>query len=155
VSATRDREVDVLLVRGPVALRLLHPTFVCLRDIGVCVARSEARVVDGDSVHKIWITDEFGFALQPLRWHQVLIDLVRRLALIAEQKDPATERHIARFARYAEVLARGLGVSSDRARMIRHASQLHDVGNAALLDAILLRPARSRTTKSSWCAGTR
>jgi len=68
------------------------------------------------------------------------IDLVRRLALIAEQKDPATEGHIARFARYAEVLARGLGVSSDRATMIRHASQLHDVGNAALPDAILLRP---------------
>ncbi len=68
------------------------------------------------------------------------IDLVRRLALIAEQKDPATEGHIARFARYAEVLARGLGVAAERARMIRHASQLHDVGNAALPDAILLRP---------------
>lgn len=68
------------------------------------------------------------------------IDLVRRLALIAEQKDPATDGHITRFARYAEVLARGLGVAADRARLIRHASQLHDVGNAALPDAILLRP---------------
>jgi HD-GYP domain-containing protein (c-di-GMP phosphodiesterase class II) len=48
--------------------------------------------------------------------------------------------HIDRMSRYAEVIARQLGLDADRARTIRGAAKLHDFGKIAIPQRILLKP---------------
>jgi HD-GYP domain-containing protein (c-di-GMP phosphodiesterase class II) len=48
--------------------------------------------------------------------------------------------HIDRMSRYAEVIARQLGLDADRARTIRGAARLHDFGKIAIPQRVLLKP---------------
>jgi len=48
--------------------------------------------------------------------------------------------HIDRMSRYAEVIARQLGLDADCARTIRGAAKLHDFGKIAIPQRILLKP---------------
>jgi putative two-component system response regulator len=69
----------------------------------------------------------------------VHLDLVRRMALLAEHRDPLAAAHIERIGRFCEVMGRGLRFTPERATLFRHASQLHDVGKVALPDAIAFK----------------
>ena len=69
----------------------------------------------------------------------VFLDLVRRMALLAECRDPLAAAHIERIGQFSETLARGLRFPPERAALLRHASRLHDIGKAALPDAIAFK----------------
>lgn len=71
---------------------------------------------------------------------QAQMETVRSLVLAAEVKDGKTAAHVERIGLYSAALARGLGVSPERAALIEEASPMHDVGKIGIPDAILLKP---------------
>jgi excisionase family DNA binding protein len=64
----------------------------------------------------------------------------RILARIGEHRDDAGAGHPERIARCVRLLATRLGLSPAAVRMLGRASVLHDIGNVAIPDAILLKP---------------
>jgi putative two-component system response regulator len=68
-------------------------------------------------------------------------ETVRRLARVAELRDPPTGGHAERIGPLAEHLADLAGLSADRCRAISTASVLHDLGKVVIPDAILHKPA--------------
>jgi putative two-component system response regulator len=72
-------------------------------------------------------------------------DTIRRLARAAEFRDTETGRHIERVSEYSFLLATSLGLTPERAELLRLASPLHDIGKIAIPDGILLKPGRLST----------
>ncbi len=62
------------------------------------------------------------------------------LARAAEFRDPETSVHIQRMSRYAEQIARCLGLSLEQQALIFAAAPMHDIGKLGIPDAILLKP---------------
>ncbi|TPK67520.1 HD domain-containing protein [Mesorhizobium sp. B2-4-15] len=69
-------------------------------------------------------------------------EIVWRLARAMELRDGTTSSHISRVAEIARLIALGLGLGEDRARIIYLAAPLHDVGKIAIPDKILQKPGR-------------
>lgn len=67
-------------------------------------------------------------------------EIVHRLARVVEFRDNETGGHVERMSRYCMLIAEELGWSAGRARELRLAAGLHDVGKVAIPDAILLKP---------------
>jgi putative two-component system response regulator len=63
-----------------------------------------------------------------------LQDMVRRMAWMAEYRDPDTLNHLERIRGYVSALALGFGLSTADVEIIAMASQLHDVGKVGLPD---------------------
>ena len=74
--------------------------------------------------------------------YQTRMDVVWRLAKVAEFRDEHTGEHINRMSKYAHVLARSLGLSLGQCDLILNTVVLHDIGKVAVPDAILLKPAK-------------
>ncbi len=68
---------------------------------------------------------------------RVLIDC---LARAAEYRDNETGRHVIRVGRYAEIIARRMGLDPQFVELIEHAAPLHDMGKVGIPDMILLKP---------------
>ena len=62
------------------------------------------------------------------------------LARSIEGKDPYTEGHCERLARYSARLGKHLGLSSQQIKALRQAGVVHDIGKVAVPDSILLKP---------------
>jgi putative two-component system response regulator len=91
-----------------------------------------------------------------VRWVERSIDLETRqgavfaLARLAESRDPTTGNHIERVRNYVRILATDLAEKAEfssvlNARyldILQQASALHDIGNIAIPDCILLKPGR-------------
>jgi putative two-component system response regulator len=60
------------------------------------------------------------------------VDVVRRMAILAEIQDRTIVGHIDRMRGYSRVLARGLTLSPYEVDMISTASMLHDIGKSAV-----------------------
>ena len=69
-------------------------------------------------------------------------ETIHSLSLAAEFRDDETSRHIERMSRYCAVVAKALGLSSERRETIRLAAKMHDVGKIGVPDAILLKPGK-------------
>jgi putative two-component system response regulator len=67
-------------------------------------------------------------------------EAIRRLAQAVEFRDPATGAHLNRMSRTCELLAERSGLGGARARLIRIASPMHDIGKIAISDEILRKP---------------
>lgn len=70
------------------------------------------------------------------------LDTIRRLSLAAEYKDQITGGHIERIGRFAELVAREIGMAPGQIELIRHSAPMHDVGKLGVPDQILLKPGR-------------
>jgi putative two-component system response regulator len=70
------------------------------------------------------------------------LQIIYCLARAGECRDENTGRHVLRVGRYAEILAREMGIPSHHARLIGLAAQLHDVGKIGVPDAILNKPGK-------------
>ena len=68
------------------------------------------------------------------------LEIITRLAQAAESRDSDTGQHIHRIGYLCERLALQVGFGAAQARMLRHASALHDVGKIGIPDHILLKP---------------
>ena len=87
------------------------------------------------------------------------LEIITRLVQAAESRDGDTGDHINRIGDLCERLALELGFDPVRARVLRHASAMHDVGKIGIPDSVLLKPGkldadeweimRSHTTKGA------
>lgn len=73
------------------------------------------------------------------RAHEEAIFLLSRAA---EYRDSDTGEHIRRVACYSEVVANALGLEPERARALRLASPMHDIGKIHIPDAVLKKPGK-------------
>jgi putative two-component system response regulator len=67
-------------------------------------------------------------------------EVIWRLARAVEYRDGTTGDHISRVATISRLVAEGLGLEQERARMIYLAAPLHDIGKIAISDSILQKP---------------
>ncbi|MFH1877968.1 MAG: HD domain-containing phosphohydrolase [Candidatus Omnitrophota bacterium] len=65
------------------------------------------------------------------------LEMIFRMALMAEYRDPATGVHLVRMADYSAILAGGMGLEPAEIEIIRYASPMHDIGKIVLPDSIL------------------
>lgn len=68
------------------------------------------------------------------------IELLYRLARLAEYKDMETGKHLKRIGYFSKEIALRLGLGSDFAENIYYASQLHDIGKVGIPEEILQKP---------------
>ena len=71
---------------------------------------------------------------------EAFLYLVGTLARASEVNDEVTGNHILRVSRCAEALARRVGCSPERARVIGYSAELHDVGKLHTPSEILRKP---------------
>ena len=71
--------------------------------------------------------------------NQELLDVIRRMAQVAEYRKPGILSHLDRIRGYCEVIASGLGFDPIDARVIAVASMLHDIGEVELAESVSLR----------------
>ena len=67
-------------------------------------------------------------------------ETVERLSRAIEMRDAETGAHVNRMATVASLLAIEVGLSPERAILLREAAPMHDVGKIATPDAILSKP---------------
>lgn len=70
------------------------------------------------------------------------LELIQRLAAAVEFRDNETGEHIQRIGLLCERVALRLGWDASRARMLRHASAMHDIGKIGVPDSVLLKPGK-------------
>lgn len=87
--------------------------------------------------HAEWLRHEVDRATQELRRREE--EIINRLALASGYKDGDTAAHTMRMARYSELLALELGLSSEYCRDIRLAAPMHDIGKVGVPDHVLLK----------------
>lgn len=68
-----------------------------------------------------------------------VLDVVRRMSALAEYREPGIKNHLERIRGYCMVIARGLDLSVQEVEVIANASQLHDIGEIGIPDAILTK----------------
>lgn len=66
-----------------------------------------------------------------------VVDIVRRMSALAEYREPGIKNHLERIRGYCHVIARGLDLSPQEAEIVANASQLHDIGEIGIPDALL------------------
>lgn len=64
------------------------------------------------------------------------------LALAIEARDPYTNGHCQRLAKYSALLGQAVGLSDDDQMVLGRGAYLHDIGKVGIADAVLLKPAR-------------
>ncbi len=69
-------------------------------------------------------------------------ETITALTLMLQRAHPYTHGHLERVAKAAEEVARRVGLSGSRARMVREAAVLHDIGKIAVDEALLDKPAK-------------
>ncbi|EHQ08540.1 HD domain-containing phosphohydrolase [Leptonema illini] len=67
-------------------------------------------------------------------------EVIETFARLIEQRDSYTAGHQSRVARYSELIALELGLSSEQIQLLTRAARLHDVGKVSTPDSILLKP---------------
>jgi response regulator RpfG family c-di-GMP phosphodiesterase len=70
------------------------------------------------------------------------MEMLQRLAVVAEKRDSETGQHLVRMARYSKLLAREVGFGDTDVHVIGMAAPLHDIGKIGIPDGILLAPRR-------------
>ncbi|MFH1395730.1 MAG: HD domain-containing phosphohydrolase [Candidatus Omnitrophota bacterium] len=65
------------------------------------------------------------------------IEMIFRLALLTELRDPSTGTHLVRIADYSAIIAEGMSLPKEEVHLVRLASPMHDIGKIILPDAIL------------------
>ena len=69
-------------------------------------------------------------------------EILQRLAMAAEYRDPDTGTHINRIGSFVHLLCSSLGMERSVCDEVALASTLHDLGKIAIPDGILLKPTR-------------
>jgi len=76
------------------------------------------------------------------KMHENYYETITALTLMLQRAHPYTHGHLERVARTAEEVARRLGLSGHRARMVREAAVLHDIGKIAVDEQLLDKPGK-------------
>jgi HD-GYP domain-containing protein (c-di-GMP phosphodiesterase class II) len=120
-----DRGTVIVLV-APLTALVLGTAGMLI--VSYFVASSERRVLG-------WIASR---RTEQLRDSQ--LEIITRLVQAAESRDGDTGDHINRIGDLCERLSLQLGFDAAKARMLRYASMMHDVGKIGIPDHVLLKP---------------
>lgn len=80
--------------------------------------------------------------IQKAEMYEHYYETITALTLMLQRAHPYTHGHLERVSHTAEDVARKLGLSSARARLVREAAVLHDVGKIAVDEEILDKPGK-------------
>ncbi len=75
------------------------------------------------------------------------LEVIYRLARVAEYRDNDTGRHILRMARYCATLGEAAGLDGGACERLYNASPMHDIGKIGIPDSVLLKPGRLNATE--------
>lgn len=64
-------------------------------------------------------------------------DMLIRLAIAAEYKNPGIGGHVRRVSDYSTAIARSMGLADNEIAIIRYASMMHDMGKVGVPDSVL------------------
>lgn len=87
-----------------------------------------------------WLEKQVNEAVCAIRVREQ--ETLLRLAKCGEYRDEITGNHVIRMAKYARLIAEGLGLSKDECDVIELAAPMHDIGKIGIPDDILLKPGR-------------
>ena len=73
---------------------------------------------------------------------ETALETIQRLAAAAEYRDQYTGSHIMRMSRYAEAIARKMGLDSGFVKAMLCAASMHDIGKIGIPDKILMKPGK-------------
>jgi putative nucleotidyltransferase with HDIG domain len=76
------------------------------------------------------------------RMDEVYYETIHSLTQMLQRAHPYTHGHLERVSRTAEEVAFRLGLSARRARLVREAAVLHDIGKIAVNESILDKPGK-------------
>ena len=68
------------------------------------------------------------------------IDTIKAFSAALEAKDPYTVGHARRVGKYCDLIANEMKLSSDRTKVLKYASLLHDIGKIGIKESILNKP---------------
>ena len=71
--------------------------------------------------------------------YKEMVDVVKRMAYIAEYHEGNNTSHIERIRGYAQVLARGLDLTNREVQILSAACQLHDIGKLGIPEMLLIK----------------
>jgi diguanylate cyclase (GGDEF)-like protein len=158
VSAHGDGALEQLLTQVRVALADVSLRFESSERLPVTVSASICRYpVNGESVTTLLSVAAITLdqakasggdmirvadAKPPTLAYASTFDVLQGLVFAVDTKDRYTRRHSEDVARYADFLARQLGLDSETRRAIHTAGLLHDVGKIGIPDAILRKPGK-------------
>jgi putative nucleotidyltransferase with HDIG domain len=74
--------------------------------------------------------------------HELFVGSIRMLSAAIDEKDPYTQGHSGRVAKYASLIAEQLGLNPEEIDRLRIAALLHDVGKIGIDDRVLKKPGR-------------
>jgi putative two-component system response regulator len=168
---TRDAAFEVVItdlnMPGGSGVEVVTAAAQAPGDIAVLVLSGEE---DPELAARLIDLGIYGYLTKPLRQHDLVIairsalerrakriesrrlrdeserdlqqETVLRLVAAAELRDEETGEHIGRMAEYTAVIARELGLPSDRVELLRLAAPMHDLGKIGIPDSVLLKPGR-------------
>lgn len=91
-------------------------------------------------------TENIIIALENIRLNELLADnqreIIYRIGEIVETRSKESGLHVKRVALYCELFAKLLGLSDDKAELLKRASPLHDIGKIGIPDAVLHKPGK-------------
>ncbi len=76
------------------------------------------------------------------------IETITRLGIAAEYKNDSSPNHVRRVSRYCELIALNMGMPREKAKDLRAASKLHNLGKIGIPDHILSK--RGALSKNEW-----
>ena len=76
------------------------------------------------------------------------IEMILKMAIAAEYKDPDTGNHILRISDYATEVGKVLCLTPEQMDILRYASPMHDIGKIGIPDRILQKP--GKLTPEEW-----
>lgn len=152
----RDSRKNLLLEKWKSKLSKRHTisTFEDAKDLGVKIAADLGRTIrnlEEDSKPKTYVSSEdiTQAVARTEQLRQAMTDLERAYDITLEAlgdaldlKDTETEGHSKRVTAFTIALARAMGLSQDKIRMIARGAFLHDIGKMAIPDAILRKPGK-------------
>ncbi|HEY1654584.1 MAG TPA: HD domain-containing phosphohydrolase [Candidatus Tumulicola sp.] len=98
------------------------------------IARSRRQLADRAQ----WLREEVERATATLAARE--IETIVRLTRAAESRDDVTGMHVIRVGHICAALARTIGSSEERCRMLLLAAPMHDIGKVATPDSVLFKP---------------
>ncbi len=87
-----------------------------------------------------WLERQVSEAVGAIRVREQ--ETLLRLAKCGEYRDEVTGNHVVRMAKYARLIAEGLGLGKGECDVIELAAPMHDIGKIGIPDHILLKPSR-------------
>jgi diguanylate cyclase (GGDEF)-like protein len=136
VSVTISLGIAEFRVHGQTASSLLRAV-----DEALYEAKESGRnrtVLHSDALSGTFSSDDGLKDIEGERFTAVMLSLAEEVDL----RFSGSARHSETVGRYAEMMARQLGLSEQRVGRVRLAGMLHDIGKAGIADAILHKPGK-------------